>query len=120
MDDKRMVLWLAAFLKISALVSAIWTSLLAVVILGWQVVAWMLTGEWNPLSVATALALAGLGRPDIDVTGSTGLNSSDVQRITDWMLDFPASGVLLAVAAILVAFSISAASIEREYSGTEE
>jgi hypothetical protein len=115
-----MVLWLAALLKIAALVSAIWTSLLAVVILGWQMVAWMLTGEWAPFSVSTALALAGHERPEIDVTGSTGPSSSDVQRITDWLLDLPASGVLLAVAAILVAFSISAAAIEREFSGTEE
>jgi hypothetical protein len=109
----------AAFLKITALVSAIWTSLLGGITLGWQVIVWMLTGEWSPFSVSMALALAGSERPAKYGTASA-TNSSDAQQITDWLLDFPASGVLFAGAAILVAFSIWAASIEKKFSETEE
>jgi hypothetical protein len=110
----------AGFLKIAALLSAIWTSLVAAIILGWQVRAWMLTEEWSPVPVSVVIALAGLERPAVFVTASSDRNHSDIQRITDWLLNLPTSGVLLAVAAILVAFSIAAASIEKEFAEIDE
>jgi hypothetical protein len=103
---------IAAFARISALASAIWTSLFAAGIVGWQALVWTQTGEWRPLPISNVLAMADIGRPPICLTAST--NPSYVQLICAWLLDLPASGVLWAVAAVLVALSRSAALIEKK------
>src|SRR5262245_1844270 len=107
---------MATFLKIAARISAIGTSLLAGLILGWQVTSWIQTDDWNPFPISRALSLAHLERPAIYVTASAPERpppSLDFQMIYDWFLDLPAGGFLLAVAAVLVAFSIVGASLEK-------
>jgi len=105
----------AAFTRILTVLSATWTSLLAMLILYWQLRAWILTGDWSPVPISRALALAGLEHPAID-----GANASWPQRQLGWFFDLPASGFLFAVAAILVAFAILVASIETNFSEPEE
>ena len=101
-----MIASMATFLKIVARISAIGTFILAGVILGWQVTGWILTDEWSSFPISRVLALAGLDEPPA-IRPATG-----IQSIFDWGLDLPASGFLLAVAAILIGFSAFAASAE--------
>src|SRR5262245_25089595 len=99
----------AAFLKVAALACGFVTWVLAAIILSWQAGAWILTGEWSSFPISRVLALAGLDEPPA-VHAATGL-----QRIFDWSLDLPASGFLLAVGAILIGFSVFAATIEEQF-----
>ena len=115
------IVFAAAFLKIAALSSAIATSAVAAFILGWQVLAWILTNEWPPFPISAALDLAGLGGPIIYVTASSSGNSTDSsQTLFIRLLDLPASGFLLAIAAILVGFSVLAASLEKQHAAIEK
>jgi hypothetical protein len=113
---------MATFLKIAARIAATVTLLLAGLILGWQVTSWILTDEWDPFPISRALALAHLERTTIYVTASAPDRSSslDVQTIYDWFLDLPAGGFLLAVAAVLLGFSIYGASVEKQFATTDK
>ena len=106
----------ATFLKFTALSSAIVTFAVAALIFGWQAGSWILTDEWSSFPVSRVLALAGLERESVYVTASASehSNSFGFQTIYDWFLDLPAAGFLLAVAAILVSFSVFAASVEKQ------
>jgi hypothetical protein len=99
----------ATFLKVAALACGFVTWVLAAIILSWQAGAWILTGKWNSLPVSGVLALAGLGEPPA-IPVATG-----VQMMVDWSLDLPASGFLLVVAAVLMGFSILAATVEEHF-----
>jgi hypothetical protein len=99
----------ATFLKVAALGCAFITLLLAAVILSYQGRAWILTGEWSSFPVSRVVALAGLEEPPVN-RAPTG-----IQMMFDWGRDLPASGLLLAVAAILIGFSVFAASIEEQF-----
>jgi hypothetical protein len=114
---------MATFLKIVARISAIGTFILAGLIVGWQVTSWILTDEWNPFPISRALSLAHLERAAIYVTASVPDSpppSLDLQMIYDWFLDLPAGGFLLAVAAVLLGFSIVGASAEKKFATTDE
>jgi len=113
---------MATFLKIAARISAIGTFILAGLILGWQVTSWISTDEWNPFPISRALSLAHLERPAIYVTASVSdrPSSLDVQKISDWFLDLPAGGFLLAVAAVLLSFSVVGAFIEKQFATTDK
>src|SRR5215475_3037908 len=112
---------MAAFLKIAACISAIGTGVLAGVILGWQVISWFLTNEWDPFPISRALSLAHLERPAIYVTASVSdrPSSFDFQTIYDWFLDLPAGGFLLTVAAVLLGFAMIGASMEKRFAATD-
>ena|SRR5438093_512277 len=110
--DGKTAFW-AAFLKISALACAILTLVLAALVLGWQAGAWIFIGDRSPFPISRALALAGFDElPEI-------LAATGIQRIFDWVLDLPASGFLLTVAAILIGFSVFAASVEGQFDTTK-
>ena len=99
------------------------TIILAGLIVGWQVTSWILTDDWNPFPISRALSLAHLERPAIYVTASVSDRpppSFDFQAICDWFLDLPAGGFLLAVAAVLLSFSMVGASIEKQFDTTDE
>jgi hypothetical protein len=114
---------MATFLKIAACISAIGTVILAGVILGWQVTSWIQTDEWTPFPISRALSLAHLDRPAIYVPASVSDRpppSLDFQAIYDWFVDLPAALFLLAVAAVLLGFSIVGASIEKQFATTDK
>ena len=114
---------MATFLKIAARISAIGTFILAGLIVGWQVTSWIRTDEWDPLPISRALSLAQLERAAIYVTASVSDRpppSLDFQTISDWFLDLPAGGFLLAVAAVLLGFSIIGASVEKQFASTDK
>jgi hypothetical protein len=117
---------MATFLKIAARIAAIVTLLVAGLILGSQITSWILTDEWSPFPISRALALAHLERTAIYVTASASDRSTSldvqtiVQTICDWFLDLPAGGFLLAVAAVLLGFSIFGASVEKQFATTDK
>ena len=110
---------IAAFVRIATLLSAIWTSLVAAPILGWQIVSWAFSGEWYPFPISRALALAGFGAPAIYETASSTerapVDLTENQEILGWLLEFPTVGLLLVVAAIFFAFSKATASIQKQH-----
>jgi hypothetical protein len=95
----------ATFLKVAALACAFVTLVLAAMVLSWQARA----GEWSSFPISRVLALAGFDEP------SAIHAASGIQGIFDWGLDLPASGFLLAVAAILIGFSVFAATVEEQF-----
>jgi hypothetical protein len=99
----------ATFLKVAALACSFATLILAAIILSWQAGAWISTGEWSSFPIARVLALAGLDEPPAIQA------ASGIQMIVDWGLDLPASGLLLAVAAVLIGFSVFGASVEEQF-----
>jgi hypothetical protein len=107
----------AAFLKFAALVSAIGTLALAALVLSWQAGSWILTGERTSFPISRALALAGLDEPPAMRATADAL--SDTHRTFGWFLDLPASGFLLAVAAVLIGFWVFAASVEKQFAPTK-
>jgi hypothetical protein len=114
----------AAFLQIITAFSAAWTLLLVLPVLYWQVTSWIRNGEWSPFPISKVLALAGFNRPATYNTASI-LDSSDAslpdgQGIFVRLLDFPTIGLLLAVAAILLTFSIWAASIQKQFTAVDK
>jgi hypothetical protein len=99
----------ATFLKVAALTSTLLTLLLAAIVLSWQGGAWILSGEWNSLSISQILALAGY-----DVSPANRA-ATGIEMIFGWGLDLPASGFLLMAAAILTGFSVFAANAEEQF-----
>ena len=99
----------ATFLKVTALACAFVTLAVAAIILSWQGAVWILQGEWDSFPISRVLALAGLD--ELPATQA----ATGIQRIFDWGLDLPAGGFLLAVAAILIGFSVFAASVEEQF-----
>jgi hypothetical protein len=98
----------ATFLKVAALAAAFVTLVVAAIILSWQAGAWILTGEWNSFPISRVLALAGFDEHPAIQAGP------GIQMIFDSGLDLPASVFLSTVAAILIGFSVFAASVEEE------
>lgn len=113
---------MATFLKIAASISAILTLAVATLVFGWQAGSWILSGEWRSFPISRALALAGLEREAIYVTASTSEHSYSFgfQTISDWFLDLPAIGFLMAVALVNLGFSIFAVSVEKQFGTTED
>jgi hypothetical protein len=113
---------MATFLKTAARISAIGTLALAALILGWQAGSWIVTDEWISFPISRVLALAGLEREPIYVTASASERSYsfDFHTILDWLLNLPAAGFLLAVAAVLLGFSVIAAAVEKQFATTEK
>jgi hypothetical protein len=97
------------FLKIAALACAFVTLVLAAIVLTWQARAWILTGAWSSFPISRVLALAGFDEPPAIHA------AADIQRIFDWGVDLPASGFLLAIAAMLIGFSVFAATVEEQF-----
>jgi len=108
---------MAIFLKIAARISAVGTLAVAALIFSWQAGSWILAGEWRSFPISRALDLAGLEREAIYVTASASERSYSFgfKTMSDWFLDLPAGGFLLAVAAVLLGFSAFAVSQEKQF-----
>lgn len=62
-------------------------------ILAYQAIQWLRSGVWNPVTVAEALAGAGMGAPRTSWTV--------LQRMLDNFMDLEVSGVVLGVAILV-------------------
>ena len=113
---------MATFLKIAARFSAIGTLAVAALIFGWQAGSWVLADQWRSFPVSRALALAGLEREAVYVTASASEHSYSFgfQTISNWFFDLPATGFLVAVAAVLLGFSVFGASQEKQFGRAED
>src|SRR5262249_2142748 len=113
---------MATFLKIAARISAIITLTVAALIFCWQAGSWILTDEWRSFPISSALALAGLEREAIYMTASVSERSYSFgfQTISDWFLDLPTTGFLMAVALANLGFSVFAVSAEKQFGTTED
>jgi hypothetical protein len=89
----------------------------AALIFCWQGGSWILADEWRSFPISRALDLAGLEREAIYVTASASEHSYSFgfQTMSDWFLELPATGFLVAVALVLLGFSIFAASQETQF-----
>ena len=113
---------MATFLKIAARISAIGTLAVAALIFGWQAGSWILNDEWRSFPISRALALAGFERESVYVTASASEHSYSFgfQEISDWFLDLPATGFLVAVALVQLGFSVFAVSVGKQFGTTED
>ena len=81
------------FLYFLAAVSGGGGSLLAASVLGYQVLTWLKFGHWQPLAVSDALAYLSIRVQPTTWAG--------VQKIADWVLSFPLSLGIFAIAIAL-------------------
>lgn len=71
--------------------------LLAVLaVIGWQCYNWLVSGEWIPLTIFSALDILGIGYPKVNWVG--------VQKIIDGFLSWPLSGMLFLIAFVWAMF----------------
>ena len=111
---------MAALARITALLSAIWTALVAAFVLSWQGLSLIKTGEWDPFTISRVLDLAAIEYPRVYVIASSPDSEDTSHDMIRWLLDLPASGFLFLVAAILLAFSMWVSSIEKQFAANEE
>ena len=105
---------LVRFAKTTALLSAVWTILCAVLIVGWQVVSWLQNGVWEPYSLSSIIK--GLqGNQDITYATASA-NKSVTGGITDWLLEIPAILPFLIASTLLLTFYTWLATIEKKNS----
>jgi hypothetical protein len=107
----------AALARVASLLSAVWTAVVAVYVLGWQATALARTGEWVPFPLSRVLTLAAIDEPMVYVTASVPQSPnppSMVPNLLAWLLELPASGVLLFGAAVMLAVSGSLGNLEKE------
>jgi hypothetical protein len=97
------------FAKVTALVSAAWTILCAVLLVGW----WASSGSAYRVSSAIQL----LGPDGTDVTGTSETEWTLKETLIDWLLGLPVIAPLLIVAALLVVFYRWLVAIEKREFG---
>ena len=113
---------MATILNIAARICAIVTLAVAALTFGWQAGSWLLTGEWRSFPISKALALAGIERESTYVIASASERSYSFgfQTISDWFLDLPTTGFLVAVALVHLVFSVFAVSVKKQFETTED
>jgi len=103
---------LVRFAKIAALLSAAWTMLCAVLVVGPQVSAWLQDGVLDAYSLSSTISRLH-GNQKYFTAGSDNLRSN---WIVDWLLEVPAVVPLLTASALLLAFYAWVATVEKEIS----
>jgi hypothetical protein len=89
---------LVKFAKITALLSAVWTALCAVMLAGWQVTSWLQNGVWDAYPLASVIKnLKGEQGVTYATTSSDELKTEpiNIHGIYDWVLEIPAIAPLL-------------------------
>jgi len=94
--------------KTIALISALWTILCSVLLVGSQVTFWLRDGLWN------SYPLAAIIKGDREITYTT--SSYTDKGFVDWFLDIPAIVPLLIAATVLLALYSWLAGIEQQSS----
>ena len=98
---------LLGFAKISALLSAVWTGLCAVLLSTCQVTSWLRTGVWDAYPLSSAINGLKIGGGDRYVTASSeGFKpeSTSTQVMVDWLLEIPTIVILLIALSLLLGF----------------
>jgi len=107
---------LAAFIRfarMTSLVANAWTIIYAVLIGGWQISSLLKGGSWPALPLSSVIDRLGYERGAIDATASVHEIDSS---IVETLLRVPAIVLLLLASALLTAFYLWLARIEKQYS----
>jgi hypothetical protein len=108
--------YVVKFTKLSAITSACLTGLVAAIIIGWQIAAWIWTATWISVSAGNILERADINIPRRYVlSSSTGdpRRGLDSQAIIEGFLDLPAVVPLMVIVAVLVCLYLALARAER-------
>jgi hypothetical protein len=90
------------FAKITALLSAGWTFLCAVLIVGLQVTLWLRNGIWETYSLSSVIKASENHQNIKYVTASS--DKFETEGMADWVLEIPAMVPLLIALALLLTF----------------
>jgi hypothetical protein len=110
---------LVRFAKMTALLSAVWTLLVAVLIVGRQATSWLQYGVWDPYPLSSVINSVEKDRGSAYMTASSGRTATEVtilQGMTDWLLEIPAIVPLLIASVLLLVFYSGLLVIEKRYS----
>ncbi len=110
---------LVRYAKITALLSAVWTILCAVLIVGWQVTSWLQNGVWDAYPLSSVIKSLENDQAVSYVTASSDKFETklmDKQVMADWLLEIPAIVALLIASALLLAFYMRLTVIEKNSS----
>jgi hypothetical protein len=110
---------LVRFAKMTALLSAVWTLLVAVLIVGRQATSWLQHGVWDPYPLSSVINGLEKDRGSAYITASSGRPATEVtilQGTTDWLLEIPAIAALLIASVLLLFFYSGLLVIEKRYS----
>jgi hypothetical protein len=105
------------FAKITALLSAAWTILCAVMIVGFQAASWIRNGVWDGYRLSSVLKSLKGDQNITYVTASADKFDAELttkQAIADWLLGIPAIVPLLIVAALHLAFYLGLGSSKKK------
>jgi hypothetical protein len=102
---------LLKFARLTALLSAAWTILCALLLLGWQTMVWLRDDAWQSYTLATVIR--NLHRTEDLTYVTASADRARTEGVGDWLLDTPASAFLLIVAAMLLAFYLWLARAEK-------
>jgi hypothetical protein len=98
---------LLGFAKISALLSAVWTALCAVLLIGWQVTSWLYTGVWDAYPLSSVVNSLKSDGGNTYITASSAKIEPELtttQEMVDWLLEIPTIVALLIALSLLLAF----------------
>jgi hypothetical protein len=107
------------FAKTAALLSAVWTVLCAMLVVGFQVTFWVRNDVWDAYRISSVIKSLEGDRAVRYVTASVDNFESEVtirHMIAEWLLGMPAIVPLLIVAALQVAFYLRLAGIDKDAS----
>jgi hypothetical protein len=91
--------------KIAALLSAVWTILCAVLLIGSQVTTWLHTGAWDAYPISSAINNLKNDGVNTYVTASSDKPElTSTQVMVDWLLEIPTIVALLIALSSLLAF----------------
>jgi hypothetical protein len=110
---------LVRFAKMTALLSAVWTLLVAVLIVGRQTTSWLQHGVWDPYPISAVINGLEKDRGSAYIMASSGRAATEVtilQGTTDWLLEIPAIAPLLIASVLLLVFYSGLLVIEKRYS----
>src|SRR5262245_41049958 len=104
---------LLKFARATALLSAAWTILIAVLLVGRQVSSWFQTGDWEEYPLSWAINDLKRTQDSTYTTASANGDATELttaQEMLGWLLDIPAVVPLLVAAALLLVLYVRLAT----------
>jgi hypothetical protein len=93
-----------------ALLSAMWTAVCAVLIVGLQITCWVRNGVWDPYPLSAVISNRG---GEFDASHAEEFHPAHRQEIVNWLLEVPTIVPLLLALALLFAFYIWLTTLEK-------
>ena len=109
---------LVRFATMTALLSAVWTILVAVLIVGRQATSWLQNGVWETYSLSSVINDLKKDQGSTYTTASSDRTASELtimQGAPDWLLEIPAIVPLLIASVLLLVFYSRLVVIEKRH-----